>query len=106
MRLCEESWLFFQYLTNRDKRKIINDILENEDEIAMAGETLINISRDEIEQARITSELKYYLDTKSFRIQAERAEKRADTKAIEIARKLKAAGVSADIIYETTGVNP
>jgi hypothetical protein len=38
----------------------------------MAGETLIHISRDEIEQARLTSELKYVLDTQSKYVDGQR----------------------------------
>ena len=62
----QELWaVYFQYLTNREKRKKINDILEREEGIAMASEVLININKDEIERARLLSELKYELDTQS-----------------------------------------
>ena len=81
----------------------------------MAGETLIHISRDDIEQARLTTELKNRLDYQSGMVDAEwkgRTEGHAEglqkgehKKAIEIARNLKAAGVSAEIIFQTTGLH-
>ena len=62
----QELWaVFFGYLTDKNKRGKINDILKREEGIAMASEILINISKDEIERARLTSELKYELDTQS-----------------------------------------
>ena len=69
----QEAWtVFFQYLTDKSKRVIINEILKREAEIEMAGETLIHISQDEIEQARLTSELKYILDNQSMLVTARR----------------------------------
>ncbi|MDR0474334.1 MAG: Rpn family recombination-promoting nuclease/putative transposase [Treponema sp.] len=68
---AHEAWAaFFHYLTDRGKRGKINEILKNEGGIAMAGEALIHISRDEIERARRTSEKKYILDTQSMRTKA------------------------------------
>lgn len=112
-QMCtDESWvIFFQYLTNRAKRAKINEIMEREGEIAMAGETLIHISKDEIEFARLTSELKYELDHKSMMVDARREglaegiiEGQAEAR-LEIAKNLKTAGVSAEIIFQTTGIN-
>ena len=44
---------------------LINEILELEEGIAMASEVVINITKDDIERARMLSELKYELDTQS-----------------------------------------
>jgi len=118
-----EKWsIFFQYLTNKNKRAKINEILEREEEIAMAGETLIHISRDDIEQARLTTELKNKLDYQSGMVDArweglaeglakgqtkglkEGLQKGEQKRSIEIAKNLKAAGVSAEIILQTTGL--
>ena len=61
-----EYWaVYFQYLTDKSKRKKINEILEREEGIAMASEVLITISKDEVERARLMSEYKYELDTQS-----------------------------------------
>ena len=66
-----EQWaFFFEYLTDRSKRSKINEILKQEEGIAMASEVLMTITKDDIEQARILSELKYELDTKSRFIHA------------------------------------
>jgi predicted transposase/invertase (TIGR01784 family) len=68
-----ELWaIFFEYLTDKSKRGKINEILEHEEGIAMASEVLMTISKDEIEQARLLSELKYELDTKSRIVHAKR----------------------------------
>jgi len=50
----------------------------------MASEVLINISKDEIEQARLESELKYELDTQS---KLTYAEKRGEQKGEKIGEK-------------------
>ena len=61
-----EHWaVFFRYLRDRSKRQKINEILEYEEGIAMASEVLLTISKDEVERARLMSELKYELDTQS-----------------------------------------
>ena len=66
-----ELWAtFFQYLTDKSKRGIINEILEKEEGIAMASEVLYTISQDEIEEARQLSELKYELDMQSRMVYA------------------------------------
>ena len=74
----------------------------------MAGETLIKISRDDIERARLLSEEKYILDNQNLRVHAMReGQKKGLAQAkLEIARNLKAAGIHADIIFKTTGLNP
>ena len=62
----QESWaVYFAYLTDRNKRQKINEIVEKAEGIAMASEVLSTISKDEIERARLMSELKYELDTQS-----------------------------------------
>jgi predicted transposase/invertase (TIGR01784 family) len=61
-----ERWgTFFQYLRDKSKRGIINEIIAYEEGIAMASEVLMTISRDEVERARLISEEKYELDTQS-----------------------------------------
>ena len=72
-----EYWaVFFQYLTNKSKRHKINEILKYEEGIAMATEALLNISRDEVERARLMSEYKYQLDTQSKLVHAKREGRR------------------------------
>ena len=69
----QEYWgEFFQYLTDKGKRLKINEIVEQEEGIAMASEILLSISKDEVERARLMSEYKYELDTQSKLVHAER----------------------------------
>jgi predicted transposase/invertase (TIGR01784 family) len=69
----QEHWaVFFRYLTDRSKRRKINEILEQEEGIAMASEVLMTISKDEVERARLMSEYKYAVDTQSKIVHAKR----------------------------------
>ena len=71
----QESWaVYFRYLTDRKKRRKINEILELEEGIAMASEVLISISKEEREQAWLRSREKYELDTQSKLVHAKREE--------------------------------
>ena len=90
----------------------MKEILERENEIAMAGETLMHISQDEIEFARLTTELKNVLDYQSGMLNAHRAghaeglQDGEQKKAQEIARKMKNAGRTINEIEEFTGLSP
>ena len=95
-----EYWaVYFRYLTDKNKRRKINEILELEEGIAMASEVLLNISKDEIERARLLSELKYELDTQS---KISYAEQRGERKIINL---LKSGKTPQEIIsdYEKAG---
>jgi predicted transposase/invertase (TIGR01784 family) len=68
-----ELWgVFIQYLPDKSKRGIINEIITYEEGIAMASEVLMTISKDEVERARLRSEEKYVLDTQSKVVHAKR----------------------------------
>ncbi|MDR1618083.1 MAG: hypothetical protein LBS06_03420, partial [Treponema sp.] len=70
---ASEHWaVYFRYLTDKTKRQKINEIVQCEEGIAMASEVLITISKDEVERARLMSELKYELDTQSKLVHAQR----------------------------------
>ena len=61
-----ELWAYyFEYLTDKDKRSKINEIVEQEEGIAMASQVLMTISRDEEERARIMRDEKIELDYQS-----------------------------------------
>jgi len=99
-----ELWaVFFQYLTDEEKRGKIVEIINREEGIAMAVDTLVNITQDEIEYARMTTLLKSELDWQSREVNAER-KGRAEGR-IETAYNLKTLGVSADIIVKSTGLS-
>jgi hypothetical protein len=72
MNAPELLGVFFQYLPDKNKRGIINQIIASEEGIAMASEVLITISRDDVERARLRSEEKYELDTQSKIVHAKR----------------------------------
>jgi hypothetical protein len=68
-----ELWaVYFRYLTDKGRRKKINEIIAREEGIAMASEVLITISKDEVERARLMSEYKYVVDTQSKVVQAKK----------------------------------
>jgi len=98
-----EHWAyFFRYLTDKSRRSQINEILMCEEGIAMAGEVLMTITKDEIEQAIYESNLRYELDRQNDMAEAKCEEREkwqgvvADKDA-EIARlreQLKINGIS------------
>jgi len=99
-----EMWaIFFQYLTDRNKRNKINEILEMNEGIAMAKEVLITITRDDIEWARQMSKLKYELDTQDALANAEYEgiEKGIKTTA----RNALAKGLPLETIRDITGLD-
>ena len=69
----QEYWaVYLEYLTDKEKRWKINEIMVHNEGIAMASEVLIRISKDDKERARLLSEYKYELDTQSKLVSAER----------------------------------
>ena len=70
----------------------------------MASETLATITREDVEWARQLSREKYILDTQ-FEINEARREGRAEGRQ-EVAKSLKANGVSIEIIAKATGISP
>jgi len=95
-----EHWaVYFRYLRDMDKRRKINEILEYEEGIAMANEVLMTISRDQVERARLMSEFKYELDTRTRINDAKRETKE------EIVRNALAHGLSLEVIQDITGLD-
>jgi hypothetical protein len=72
MSAAEKWGFYFRYLMDKDKLEKINEIMKEEEGIAMASEVLITISKDEVERARLLSEYKYEADTQSRIIYAKR----------------------------------
>jgi len=103
-----ELWaVFFQYLTDPEKRDKIIEIINRKEGIAMAVETLSNVTQDEIEYARMTTLIKSELDWRSEIKYAEnkgREEGREEEK-LNIARNLKKIGLSVFQIAEGTGLS-
>jgi predicted transposase/invertase (TIGR01784 family) len=94
-----EHWaVFFRYLTDKSKRRTINEILEQEEGIAMASEVLMTISKDEAERARLMSEFKYQMDTQSKIGHARREGRREASR--EIIELLKSGKSPEEIIRD------
>jgi predicted transposase/invertase (TIGR01784 family) len=78
----------------------------------MASQVLMTISRDEVERARIISEEKNILDTRSKLVHAKRQGEARGVKkgltegTLKIARKMKAAERPFSEIAEFTGLSP
>ncbi|MDR0376276.1 MAG: Rpn family recombination-promoting nuclease/putative transposase [Spirochaetaceae bacterium] len=111
-----ERWAFyFRYITDREKRGKVNEIIAFEEGIEMASEVLMTISRDEAERARLMSEYKYELDTQSRIAYArQEGEQRGGAEgeqrgrregALEIARKMKKRNAPLEQIAEDTGLS-
>jgi predicted transposase/invertase (TIGR01784 family) len=65
MSVSERWAVYFNYLTDSNKRDMINEILKSEEGIAMTGQVLMSISRDEEERYRIMRDEKIELDYQS-----------------------------------------
>ena len=101
----QEHWgIFFRYLTDKGKRSKINEILVQEEGIAMASEVLMTVSKDWEELRRLESELKYELDVQSIRVSAERRGRAEGLQ--ETAKKALAEGASVEFVSKITGLDP
>jgi len=99
-----ELWaVFFQYLTDEEKRDKIIEIINQEEGIAMAVDTLINITKDDIEFARMTTLIKSELDWQSGIVDAER--KGRNEEKLENAKKMKTMGFLSEQIQAVTGLS-
>jgi hypothetical protein len=97
----QELWaIYFKYLTDKGKRRKINEIMGREEGIAMASEVLSSISKDEVERARLMSEYKYQLDTQSKLVHAKRQGRQEATQ--EIIDLLKSGKPMEEIIRDLT----
>jgi predicted transposase/invertase (TIGR01784 family) len=104
-----ERWAaFFWYITDPEKRDLINEILEYEEGIEMASEVLLTVSRDEIERATLEHELKNTLD-----LQSKMAEAKEEGMALgfeegreQTARNMKNYGDPVEKIALITGLSP
>ena len=111
MNISERWAVFLEYLTDKSKRDKINEILENEEGIAMAGQVLMKVSRDEEERARLLRDEKIELDYQSGMVTAQRIGFKKGLKEghkeerEEIARNALAEGLSLEAIQRITGLD-
>ena len=102
-----ERWaVFFRYTPDKDKRELVNEIIEIEEGIAMAGQVLLHISKDERERARLTSEYKYAVDLQSKEVDAKREGvlEGAKNKVMEIVRNAFLMNMPTEDIVKLTGL--
>jgi predicted transposase/invertase (TIGR01784 family) len=100
-----EFWaIFFRYLTDKNKRNIINEIVKREEGIAMASEVVMSISKDLEERLRLMSIEKAELDYQSKIVHAERKGQSKERKGV--AQKMVNAGEPLNKIAEYTGLSP
>lgn len=114
----KERWaVFFRCCARTDKRALVNELLENEEGIAMAGETLLTVSQDEREWLRLENEFRNELDQQTRMVEArkeglaegeqigrEDERNKAYQEKLESARKLKLRGLSSSEIADDIGL--
>lgn len=110
-----DKWsLFLQYAPNQEHREKVNEIIESEEVLQMAGNLLMSISQDERERAIFRSRRKFQTDLQSDLATAEDRGKAIGkeigisigekNRSIEIARKLLSRNRPIDEIMEDTGL--
>jgi hypothetical protein len=104
----QELWaVFFRYLTDRQKRSKINEIVSHEEGISLASEVLMTVTKDEIERARQMQREIHELDLQSM-ITGERKEARREGEnkgKKEIVDLLKSGKSPEEIIAEYDQAN-
>ena len=103
-----ERWaVFFEYLTDPAMRAKINEIAGSEEGIAMAGGVLLNISRNEIERARLESEYKAKIDIQARIVDATREGiQEGRREGVEqTARNALSEGFSLEQVHKITGLD-
>src|SRR3989339_54526 len=97
-----EMWLvFFEYVDDKDKREIVNKIIDVKEEISMAGEMLQNISKDDYERAKFLSRKKFVNDRESDLNSSRDAGMKAGMEKVIIAALRE--GASIEFIEKITG---
>jgi len=94
-----EKWaVFFQYASEPAARKTVNEVIASKEELQMAGDLLMSISKDERERAVFRSRRMYQTDLASDFATAEDRGRRegerrgAQNRSIEIAQRMLHAG--------------
>ena len=106
-----EKWaVFFQYASEPAARKTVNEVIASKEELQMAGDLLMSISKDERERAVFRSRRMYQTDLASDFATAEDRGRRegerrgAQNRSIEIARRMLHRNRPVEEIVEDTGL--
>ena len=101
MSVLDKWSVFLQYAPDQEHREKVNEVIESEEVLQMAGNLLMSISQDERERAIFRSRRKFQTDLQSDLATAEDRGRR-DSK-IEIARNALQMGMTTDEIVKLTG---
>jgi predicted transposase/invertase (TIGR01784 family) len=94
-----EQWcIFLHFAADAKRRDVVNKVIAERKEIAMAGQLLMEISQDERERAKFRSRRMYETDMISDRLTAEARG------AMKVARNFKELGASPEMIAKATGL--
>ena len=110
MTVLDKWSLFLQYAPDRKHREKVNEVIESEEVLSVAGELLMSISQDERERAIFRSRRKFQTDYQSDIATAEDRGREAGKIAgraaekIEIARNMIADGEPVEKIVRYTGL--
>ena len=102
MSVLDKWSVFLQYAPDQKHREKVNEVIESEEVLQMAGNLLMSISQDERERAIFRSRRKFQTDLQSDLATAEDRGRR-DSK-IEIARNALQMGMTTDEIVKLTGL--
>ena len=107
-----ELWaVFFEYLTDEEKRAKMIEIINHEEGIAMAVETMSKITQDQVEYARMCNLLKSELDYQDGMVEARRSgieeglEMGMEQEKQIIAKNLLSEGSTPEFIHRITGLS-
>jgi len=107
-----ELWaVFFEYLTDEEKRAKMIEIINHEEGIAMAVETMSKITQDQVEYARMCNLLKSELDYQDGMVEARRSgieeglEMGIEQEKLIIAKNLLSEGSTPEFIHRITGLS-
>ena len=104
MTVLDKWSLFLQYAPDQEHREKVNEVIESEEVLQMAGNLLMNISQDERERAIFRSRRKFQTDLQSDLATAE--DRGMHKRSIEIAQNLIKMGIPSDQISKATGLTP
>jgi predicted transposase/invertase (TIGR01784 family) len=113
----KERWgCFFRYFTDEGNRRLIDEIIKQEEGVAMAAEVIEGFSAEQVAYFHEISKEKYELDMRAHRDEARElglAEGLAEGREVgltegrrETARNLKEMGLAVDQIAAATGLDP
>ena len=102
MTVLDKWSLFLQYAPDQEHREKVNEVIESEEVLQMAGNLLMSISQDERERAIFRSRRKFETDYASDIATAE--DRGMHKRSIEIAQNLIKMGMPSDQISKATGL--